>query len=106
MERKSTNENFEHFLRQNAEEFKMHPSPKVWDGISENLNKRKKRFYFGLIALLVSSSLAGYILLDFSNFKIAKPTPAVSNPASLPGTTKPGTNQIQPGETNSSINII
>ena len=42
MERNS-NENFEHFLRQNAEDFRMHPSPKVWEGISENLNKKKTR---------------------------------------------------------------
>jgi hypothetical protein len=66
MERNSTNENFEHFLRQNAEEFRMHPSPKVWDGISETLTKRKRRFYFGLATLLISSSILGYTLLDFS----------------------------------------
>ena len=57
MERKSTNENFEQFLRQNAEEFRIHPSQKVWDGISENLTKRKRRFYFGLSVLLISSSI-------------------------------------------------
>jgi hypothetical protein len=75
MERNSTNENIEHFLRQNAEEFKMHPSPKVWDSISKNLNKRKRRFfYFGLITLLVTSSVLGYTLLDFSFFRIGNNT--------------------------------
>ena len=74
MERKSTNENFEHFLRQNAEEFRIHPSLKVWDGISENLKKQKRKFYFGLSVLLISSSILGYTLLDFSFSKIAKNT--------------------------------
>src|SRR5215218_4725752 len=72
MERRSTNENIEHFLRQNAEDFKMHPSPKVWEGISENLNKRKRRFYLGVITLLVSSSILGYTILEFSTSKLTK----------------------------------
>ena len=80
MERKSTNENFEHFLRQNAEEFRIHPSLKVWDGISENLKKRKRKFYFGLSVLLISSSILGYTLLDFSFSKIAKNTQPISAP--------------------------
>ena len=80
MERKSTNENFEHFLRQNAEEFRIHPSLKVWDGISENLRKRKRKFYFGLSVLLISSSILGYTLLDFSFSKIAKNTQPISAP--------------------------
>ena len=80
MERKSTNENFEHFLRQNAEEFRIHPSLKVWDGISENLKKRKRKFYFGLSVLLISSSILGYTVLDFSFSKIAKNTGSISVP--------------------------
>lgn len=86
MERNSTNENFEHFLRQNAEEFRMHPSSKVWDGISESLARRKRRFYFGLLALLISSSILGYTLLDFSFVKLAEtssPVPAPSLPVKL-----------------------
>src|SRR5687767_11221503 len=79
MERKSTNENLEHFLRQNAEEFRIHPSQKVWDNISENLAKRKRKFYFGLAVLLISSSILGYTLLDFSFSKIAGNTTPVSS---------------------------
>jgi hypothetical protein len=77
MERNS-NENFEHFLRQNAEDFRMHPSPKVWEGISENLNKRKRRFYLGLITLLISSSILGYTILEFSASRVTKTSPAVT----------------------------
>ncbi|HZF64663.1 MAG TPA: hypothetical protein VEZ55_09265 [Chitinophagaceae bacterium] len=66
MERNSTNENFEHFLRQNAEAFRMHPSEKVWNGISKNLHRGKRRFYFGFLTLLISSSLLGYIAFNHS----------------------------------------
>lgn len=84
MDRTSTNDNFDHFLRQNADEFRMHPSPKVWEGISENLTKRKRKFYFGLAALLISSSILGYTLLDLSFIKIAKTIELVSAPSLNP----------------------
>jgi hypothetical protein len=80
MERNSTNENLEHFLRQNAEDFRIHPSPKVWEGISENLNKRKRRFYVGLITLLISSSILGYTILELSTSRVTKTNPAVTTP--------------------------
>jgi hypothetical protein len=80
MERNSTNENFEQFLRQNADDFRIHPSQKVWDGISENLAKRKRRFYFGLLTLLISSSVIGYTVLDFSFNKMATGTTPVTAP--------------------------
>jgi hypothetical protein len=92
MERNS-NENFEHFLRQNAEDFRMHPSPKVWEGISENLNKKKRKFYFGLIALLISASILGYAVIESSTSKVTK-TPST---IIAPGNTKTATTAIKTG---------
>ena len=64
MER-STNDNFEQFLQENAEQFRMYPSDKVWEGISQNINKRKKRyFFFGLATLLTVTSSLGYFILN------------------------------------------
>ncbi|HVG15243.1 MAG TPA: hypothetical protein VM935_09785 [Chitinophagaceae bacterium] len=60
MENNSTNENFEHFLRQSSEEFKMHPSSKVWDNISGNLNKRRRKYYFGFLSIIATSALVSY----------------------------------------------
>ena len=82
MERNS-NENFEQFLRQNAEEFRMHPSPKVWDNISDNLTKRKRRFYFGLVGLLISSSILGYTLLDLSFDKLPRAVDLTAKPSAI-----------------------
>ena len=98
MERNS-NENFEHFLRQNAEDFRMHPSPKVWEGISENLSKKKRRFYLGFITLLVSSAILGYTILEYSTSRITKTNPAVTTPTN----TKTA---ITMNKTNSSVAVI
>jgi hypothetical protein len=98
MERNS-NENFEHFLRQNAEDFRMHPSPKVWEGISENLIKKKRRFYLGFITLLVSSSILGYTILEYSTSRITKTNPAVNTPTN----TKTATTM---NKTNSPVAVI
>src|SRR5687768_1638353 len=97
MKRDSTNENFEHFLRQNAEDHRMHPSSKVWECISDSLKRRKRKFYFGLLALLVSSSILGYTLLELSFDKIAETsTPTLKNTA---------LNTSAPTKTNSSANV-
>lgn len=79
MERNSTNENFEHFLRQNAEDFRIYPSDKVWEGISQNLHKPKKRYPFGLILLLVSSSLIGYTVFELAS-NTGKPETVLTKP--------------------------
>lgn len=68
MERRSTDDNFEDFLRQNAEDFRLHPSPKVWEGISNNLHQRKRRYYFGFLTLLITSGIAGYTFFQTNLF--------------------------------------
>ena len=61
MERNFTNENFERFLRQNADGLRMRPTDKVWKGISRHLNRRRRRIGFILsISILTLSSLGYY----------------------------------------------
>src|SRR6476661_2631820 len=65
MERNFTNENFEHFLKQNADGLRMRPSDKVWQGISAHLNKRKRRIGWILgISLLITSGLGYYFISE------------------------------------------
>ena len=64
MERNSTNETFEHFIQENAEDFRMYPSPKVWDNISKDLNRSKRRVYFGFFLFLTTASLLTFTLSD------------------------------------------
>ncbi|HEU4472755.1 MAG TPA: hypothetical protein VFR58_16790 [Flavisolibacter sp.] len=63
MERNFTDENFEDFLRQNADGLRMRPSDEVWKGISSRLNKRRRRWLgFGLtVGLMITGSL-GYLM--------------------------------------------
>lgn len=94
MERNSTNENFEQFLRQNAEDFRMHPSDKVWEGISKDLHKPQKRYYFGLILLLVSSSILGYTVYELSISKTGRQEQQLPTPAAKPASSSSAENSI------------
>ena len=59
MERNFTNENFERFLRQNADSLRMRPTEKVWKEISSHLTRSRRRFTIFLsVLLLITSSLA------------------------------------------------
>lgn len=59
MERNFTNENFERFLRQNADNLRMRPNEKVWKEISSRLTRTRRRYTIILSAmLLISSGLA------------------------------------------------
>lgn len=66
MERNFTNENFEGFLRQNADGLRMRPSDKVWKGISSHLNRRRRRVIIVLSIALLTISALGYNWLENS----------------------------------------
>jgi len=56
MERNFNNE-FERFLKENADQYRMYPSAKVWSGIYNNLHTRRKWFGLGIMLLLLTGSL-------------------------------------------------
>src|SRR4051812_15131507 len=61
MMRNLSNENFERFLRQNADGLHMQPSHKVWKGVSGYLNRRRWRFgIFVGVGLLVTTGMGYY----------------------------------------------
>lgn len=64
MERDFTNENFERFLRQNADGLRMRPSNKVWKGINQSLNRKRRKFAFFLGFSLLLTSVLGYYFID------------------------------------------
>jgi len=67
MERNFTNENFERFLKQNADQLKMRPSEKVWKNISRSLNGDRRKYTLGLFSFFLLVSLLGYIAIETSN---------------------------------------
>jgi hypothetical protein len=74
MERNFTNdENFESFLRRNADNLRMRASDKVWKNISRNLNKRRRRIGMALGAFLLTCSLLTYYVITESG-RVLLPT--------------------------------
>jgi hypothetical protein len=56
MERNFNNE-FERFLKENADQYRMYPSAKVWSGVYNALHTRRKWFGLGIVLLLLTGSL-------------------------------------------------
>ena len=62
MNSKFDNGEFEQFLKQNADQYRMYPSQKVWKGIYNSLHSRRRWFAFGLVLLVLSTATAIWIL--------------------------------------------
>jgi hypothetical protein len=60
MKRDFTNDHFEEFLKQSADSLRMKAPDKVWQNLSKELNKRRRRFIIGLSVFLLISSGIGY----------------------------------------------
>ncbi len=67
MERNLQNENFEDFLKQNAEGLRMLPSDSVWKGISNHFRRQRRKggLLIGLGLLLTTTG--GYFLVNENN---------------------------------------
>src|SRR5215216_481967 len=82
MKRNFTNENFENFLRESAEELRMRPSDKVWKSISNHLNKRRRRVGIAIGSFLLALSTFAYFTNEGSSQKsnsLVKARPANSS---------------------------
>jgi hypothetical protein len=65
MERQFNNGDFEKLLRDNANQYRMYPSEKVWKGIHSSLHTRRR--WYGLTAaimLLVTGSIISIIIYN------------------------------------------
>src|SRR5688572_24500437 len=59
MENKFSNREFEEFVKDNADQYRMFPSDKVWNGINNALHTRRKwyGFWLGFLLLLTGGSV-------------------------------------------------
>ena len=64
MDRKYNNRDFEHFLKQNADQYRMFPSEKVWEGIHHSLHTRRRWYGIGLALLLLSTATVTTVMLN------------------------------------------
>lgn len=73
MERNFNNE-FERFLKENADQYRMYPSAKVWSGVYNALHTRRKWYGLGIILLLLTGSLVTVLVT-----RSPKETPIAAN---------------------------
>jgi hypothetical protein len=66
MQRNYNNEDFEQFLKQSADSYRMRPSDKVWKGISNNLSERRRKIGLTTGGFLFLASILGYFFIDTS----------------------------------------
>lgn len=64
MKREFRNENFEDFLKRNADNLRMKAPERVWENLSKHLNKKRRRFSAGLSAFLLFTGLLGYLTIS------------------------------------------
>lgn len=67
MENKFNHEDFEHFLKENADQYRMFPSEKVWKGIHQTIHSRPKWYGIGLSLLILTTSVVTWVMLSNSN---------------------------------------
>ena len=63
MENRFNNRDFEQFVKQNADQYRMFPSEKVWNGIHNSLHTRRRWFGFGLTLLLLTTGVVTWVML-------------------------------------------
>lgn len=63
MERDLNNRDFERFVKQNADQYRMFPSENVWKEIHSTLHTRRRWYGIGLALLLLTSAVVTWVML-------------------------------------------
>jgi len=64
MESNFNNRDFEQFVKQNADQYRMFPSEKVWKGINSKLHARRQWYGWGLVLLLLTTGSVTWVMLS------------------------------------------
>ena len=93
MESSYHNRDFERFLRQNADQYRMFPSERVWKNIHHNLHQRNRWYGYALaLLLLTTATVTGVMLIPSNrNIQLADRLPEVSTRIPIPAATLPAT---------------
>lgn len=76
MESNYRNSEFEQYIKENADQYRMFPSEKVWKGINSTLHTRRKWYGIGLsLLLLVTGSAVTWVMMSYP---VAKNQPVTS----------------------------
>src|SRR4030095_12266845 len=90
MESNFHNRDFEQFIKQNADQYRMFPSEKVWSGVNSVLHTRRKWYglWLGVFLLLSGGTVTWVMTSDSSNDKSGN-TPSVVKSNSTLSNTNP-----------------
>src|SRR5258705_6201164 len=84
MESNFNNRDFEQFVKQNADQYRMFPSEKVWRGIHNTLHTRRRWFGIGLTLLLLTIGTVTWVMVSSPGkdqlVSVNSTTPSFNNP--------------------------
>lgn len=91
MKREFQDENFEEFLKRNADNLRMKAPERLWEKLSGELNKGRRRFGTGLSAFLLTTAVLGYLSVNnTSKQPLLTNVPAASSTAESESTAENG----------------
>jgi len=64
MQNRFNNNDFEQFVKQNADQYRMFPSDKVWGNIHNTLHNRRRWYGIGLTLLILSAGVVTWVMLN------------------------------------------
>jgi len=73
MKREIQDESFEEFLKRNADNLRMKAPDKIWQNLSAELNKRRRRVGAGLSAFLLTTSILAYLTISNTSKQFLTP---------------------------------
>jgi hypothetical protein len=95
MESNFNNRDFEHYVKNNADQYRMIPSEKVWKSINSTLHSRRKWYGIGLSLLLISTAVSvTWVMVSYPTSK-KQEAGLAQNAVTSPVPTK-NTNQSSP----------
>src|SRR5688572_4820595 len=87
MESNYSNKDFEQYVKQNADQYRMFPSDKVWKGVNNALHTRRKWYGFWLgFLLLVTGGAVTWVMTTYPSSKKENSVTQNSNPLAVPFT--------------------
>jgi hypothetical protein len=93
MQNRFDDRDFEQFVKQNADQYRMFPSEKVWNGIHNTLHTRRRWYGIGLGLLILTTGVVTWVMLDNSGKNRAVVSSVPKIVASQPVTEKKQTPQ-------------
>lgn len=88
-----SHENFERFIKQSADNFRMKAPDRVWQNLSAKMHNRRRRVIYGIASIFLATAFAGYLMITDWNATEPLTTNASKAPESAASTTTNSTNQ-------------